>query len=228
MISSGFRQPALSSPESSDSPILPPPRIALRRPLTAIRMSLGRVPGFYALAPHFRRGELQRYEPALGAGHQVHAREAFPLLVPGEQPCGVIRVDPAPLDRRADLQQPEVADDAAVEASQPLSPDDADRIRADAALALEPVRGRVGRKRPQPLGIEGAADPDESRRLPRREAEAVELGGCEAREVMGERGLLEIADRVRARSQQPRLDRARFAAGDELARDRAQERVRDG
>ena len=34
-ISSGLRQPALSSPASSDSPILPPPRIAIRRPFTA-------------------------------------------------------------------------------------------------------------------------------------------------------------------------------------------------
>src|SRR5262245_14551444 len=210
-ISSGFRQPELSSPASRDSPILPPPRMAIRLPSTAMRRSLGRVPRFDALAPDLRLRQLQGHETAAGAGHQVHAREAGPLLVAPEDARGVLGLDPAALDRRADLQQPEVADDAAVEAPEALRPDDADGVRADPALLLEPRRGCLGREPAQPLGVESPADADESRRLARGEPVTIELCRREAREVLGQRRRLELADRLRRVANEAPLDRARLA-----------------
>ena len=66
-------------------------------------------------------------------------------------------------------------------AAEPLEADDADRPRAEAALALQPRRDRVGRLRLQPLEVERAAEPDERRGAGARRARARELRGREAR-----------------------------------------------
>src|SRR6185436_9940884 len=137
-------------------------------------LSLGRVPGFDALAPDFRAAELQGDEPAARARNQVDAREPGPLLVAGQDPRRVVGLDPAALDRGADLQETEVADDPAVVPTEALRPDDTHRIRADSPLALQPPCRRVRGKAPEPLGVECPADADERGRLPRRKPKAVE------------------------------------------------------
>ena len=84
-----------------------------------------------------------------------------------------------------------------------------------------------GREPPQPFGIEGAADADESSRLPGRKLEPIELCGSKAAEMVRKGRRLQAADRVRRCADEPPLDRARLARRDQLADDRAQERVRD-
>jgi hypothetical protein len=66
--SSATRQPELSSPPSSDSPIFPQPRIAVRRLMPA------------SLRSRLSRGR-DRDEPSRVAREQVDAREARPLTV---------------------------------------------------------------------------------------------------------------------------------------------------
>ena len=169
-------------------------------------------------------GTRPRLAPAI---RYTHASPR-PFLVPGEDPRRVLGLDPPALDRRADLQQPEVADDSAVEAAEALRPHDADRVRADPALLLQPRGGRVRWKPAQPLGVERAADADERRRLAGRKPVAVELGRREAGEVLGQRRRLEPADALRRVANEAPFDRARLARGDQLPDDGAQQRVRDG
>src|SRR5262245_34202583 len=137
----------------------------MRRRSTAMRGSLGGSSSADALAPNFRRAQLERHHATSGARHHVHAREAGPLAVAGKDPRRVLGLDPAALDRRADLEQPEVADDTAVVAAEPLRPDEADRVGTDAALALEPGGGRVGGQAPETLRVERATDADQRCRL---------------------------------------------------------------
>ena len=59
-------------------------------------------------------------------------------------------------------------------------------------------------------------------------AEALQLSGGEAGEVVGQRRRDEPVDALRRRVQQAPLDRASLARRDQLADDRAQERMRDG
>src|SRR5439155_11160837 len=113
-------QSELRSPARSDSPILPAPRIAIR-----IR---------------------QDYEPGAVARQQVDAREARPLLVGSEQLVRLLGLDPPAPERRRELDQAEVACEPVLVAAEALEADDADRPRAETALALQPAGGRLGRK----------------------------------------------------------------------------------
>src|SRR5687768_1893709 len=102
-ISSGFRQPVESSPASSDSPIFPAPRIAIRRLSTAMDLSLGGYP--CSRPPPASRGK--RQQAAGEAREQIDAREAGPLAVWREQLLGVGCVCPAAVKGRAELDQAE-------------------------------------------------------------------------------------------------------------------------
>src|SRR5690348_5351114 len=103
----------------------------MRRPSTAIARSLSGFASLDPLAPDLGRAQLERDHPARRAGHQIHAREARPLLVAREESRRVLGLDPAALDRGADLEQPKVADDPAVVAAETRRPDHSDRVRAD-------------------------------------------------------------------------------------------------
>ena len=116
----------------------------------------------------------------------------------------------------------------AVEAPEPLRPDDADRVRADPALAARAWPRPHRRAAAAAVRVEGAADADERRRLSCGKAEAIELCGSEARRS-GQAGAAPASRPTRSVvcADEPPLDRARLARGDQLADDRPQERVRD-
>src|SRR5581483_7182038 len=189
----------LRSPASSDSPILPAPRIAIRT--------------------------VQDYEAGPVARQQVHAREPRPLAVGGEQRVGLLRLDaPAP-ERGRELHEAEVAREAALVAPEPLQADDADRPRPQAGLAREP-RGRgVGRQLLQPLELDRPAEPDERRGPAGAETEPPQARRREARELGAGRGRVQAVEGGRRRADDGALELARAPGRDQLARDRAQERV---
>ena len=128
-------QSELRSPARSDSPILPVPRIAILMP--------------------------QAYESGVVSRQQVHARDPGPLAVGLEEGVGLLGLDaPAP-ELRRELDEPEVAREAPLVAAEPLEADDAGRPGPEAALALEPLRGDLGREPLQLLEVGAAAEPDE-------------------------------------------------------------------
>src|SRR6185437_4835841 len=144
-ISPGSRHPELRRPLSSDSPIRPAPRIASRRGSIAMRGSLGggvAKPGGRRTEP---RSVRQRDQPAPEAHEQVDAREAGPLAVALQQRRRLLGLDPAPLERAEQLDQPEVADQAALAPAEAFEADDAHRPRAEPALAQKARCDRVGR-----------------------------------------------------------------------------------
>src|SRR5262245_61976010 len=150
-------QSELRSPASSASPILPAPRIAIRI--------------------------AQAYESGAIARQEVDARQPGPFLVRSEQRIGLLGLDPAPPERGGELDEPEVAREPALVAAEAVQADDADGPRPEAALAEQPGGDRLGRVRLQRLEVEAAAEADECRAAARAEAEPLELGGREAREV---------------------------------------------
>src|SRR5579884_4412403 len=195
-------QSELRSPASSDSPILPVPRIAMR---TA-----------------------QDYESRVVARQQVDAREAGPFAVRREQLVGLLGLDAAPPELGAQLHQPEVACEPALVAAEALEADDADRPRAEPALAAEPLRDDVARHVLQLLELERAAEADERGAAACAEAEVAELRGREAREVGARRRRVQPVElRCRRAHDQP-LDLARALREDQLPRERPQESVCDG
>ena len=76
------------------------------------------------------------------AGEEVDARESRPLAVRLEQLGRLPPLDPAAAHRAQQLHEAEVALEAAVEAAESLEADDAERPRAETALAEEPVGDR--------------------------------------------------------------------------------------
>ncbi len=107
-------QSELRSPASSDSPILPAPRIAILIP--------------------------QAYESGVVSRQHVHTREPGPLAVGLEEGVRLLGLDAASPERRGELHEPEVAREPSLVAAEPLEADDARRPRAEPALALEPLR----------------------------------------------------------------------------------------
>src|SRR5436190_544972 len=83
-----------------------------------------------------------RHETEAESLQQVDAREAGPLAIRLEQLGGLPRLDPAAPQRRAELDEPEVAHQPALEAAEALETDDPDGPRPESALALEPGRAR--------------------------------------------------------------------------------------
>src|SRR4051812_30167671 len=136
--------PALSSPERSASPMRPAPMIAMRD----IRESL--------------RCGAQGQQPARVAREQVHARDAGPLAVRLEQLGRLPALDLTAAQHAQELDESEVADEPVVHAAEPFEADDADRPRAEAALALEPLRDDSRRLTVQALELDRAAQADES------------------------------------------------------------------
>ena len=120
-------QSELRSPASSDSPILPAPRIAILMP--------------------------QAYESGVVSRQQVHAREPGPLAVGLEEGVRLLRLDAPPPERGGQLDEAEIAREPALVAAEPLEADDADRPGPEPALALEPPRDGVGRERLQRLEV---------------------------------------------------------------------------
>ena len=115
--------------------------------------------------------------PAAAPGEEVDAREAGPLAVWLEQDVGLLGLDPPAPERGGELDEAEIARQAALVPAEPFERDDADRPRAEAALALEAPRDDVGRQLLQPLEVEPAAEPDERGAAPRAEAEIAQPGG---------------------------------------------------
>src|SRR5438876_5686878 len=168
------------------------------------------------------------HEPEPPRVEEVDPREPGPLAVGLEQLGGLPRLDAAAPQRGAQLDEPEVADEPALEPPQPLDADEADRPGPEPALALEAIgRGRC-RQRTQPLEVEGAAEPDERRASPRAQPEPAELRGSEAREGRGSRRRVqERARKLRRRgADHVALDLAGAPRGDQLPGDRTQQRVR--
>ena len=85
------------------------------------------------------------------------AGEPLPLLVRREQLGRLAGLDPAAAERREQLDEPEVADEAVVVAAEPLERDHADRPGADPALAAEPREDDLGVVLAEPLEVERAA-----------------------------------------------------------------------
>ena len=161
-------------------------------------------------------------EPA----QQVDARETLPLLVGLEQRRRLVRLDPAAPQRLAELEQAEVADEAALVAAEPLERDHADGPRADAALAQQPRCDCIDRQRLQPLEIERAAHPDERGAAARVQAEPPELRGREPAERLRGRRLREPSDALARRANDDPVELARAIGLDQLAAERPQQRAR--
>src|SRR5262249_62355927 len=71
-------------------------------------------------------GIVQGYETALESRQEIHAGEAGPVAVPGEQLVGLVRLDPAAPERRRELDQAEIARQPDVVAAEPLDAHDPD------------------------------------------------------------------------------------------------------
>jgi hypothetical protein len=117
----------------------------------------------------------QPYEPGLVSRQEVDARQPGPLAVRREQLVRLLRLHPAPAERRHELHEPQVAREAALEPAEALEADHADRPRPEAPLALEPARRGVRRNAPQPLEVERTTQADERTCAPGAEAEGREL-----------------------------------------------------
>src|SRR6476659_2457376 len=156
-------------------------------------------------------GIRQGYETALEPGKEVHAREAGPLLVRREQRVAFLGLHPAPPERGRELCHPEITREAVLVPPESLEADDADRPGAEAALAVEPQRDRRAGLSLQAFEVEGAAEPDERRRAAGAEPEARELRGGVARQILGRRSSVQIAECRRRRLDDAPLDPACFA-----------------
>ena len=139
----------------------------------------------------------------------------------------VARLRAATAQRGTELDETEVAREADLRAAQTLEADDADRPRAQPALACQPVGDRVGRKCAQTLEIERSAEADERRRPARVEAELAQLGGREASERGGRGRLVEVVGDGHRRANDAPLECPGTSRVDQLPAERAQERLRD-
>ena len=168
--------------------------------------------------------------PLANACKQVDAREPRPLAVRLEQLRRLPALDPAAAQRREQLHEPEVGDEPAVVAAEPLEEDDADRPGAEA-------RARAGAARPTPRSAARAAA---RARASGRAARAWRRGASPARAAAARRA--RPAQRLRSPggacsfvpdsrgvsgADHGALDRAGAARLDQLAADRAQERLGD-
>src|SRR5918992_958047 len=101
-----------------------------------------------------------RQQAAREAGEQIDTGEAGPLAVGREQLLGVRGVTPATGEGRAELDQTEVADEAAVETAQSFQEDD----------------------RREPLEVDCATEADDRSRLACGESQPLQLGRSESPE----------------------------------------------
>ncbi|TML22455.1 MAG: class I SAM-dependent methyltransferase [Actinobacteria bacterium] len=128
---------------------------------------------------------------------------------------------PPARQRRLQLDQREVADEAMVVAAEAGERDDADAPRADPSLAPESPDGAVSRGPSQAFEIDRADEPGERRGSARREPARAECRGRKPRERLARR----------RRRSAPANDRSLDLTGasrlDELAADGTQRRVRN-
>ena len=109
----------------------------------------------------------QRDQAATEAGEEIDAGEAGPLAVRLEQLGRLPRLHCLPpAERSHELDQPEISDKPVLEAAEPLEADDASRPRTQAALARDPAHDNIGWQVVEPLELEAAAEPDDSRATP--------------------------------------------------------------
>ena len=163
------------------------------------------------------------------AGEQVDAREAGPLAVRLEQLGRLPALDAAAAHRGEQLHQTEVSLEAALETAEALEADDAERPRAEAALAEEPVGDR--RRSAAPSAARARPSASAAARVAPRRAWRPSLrssaGEKRARSaVVG--GMLSPSRRLGRRADDPPLHRARLARQDQLAAERAEQRLGDG
>ena len=102
------------------------------------------------------------------------------------------------------------------------------RPRAEPALPLEPLGDLAWVQFAQPLELDRPAQTDDRRGFPSREPEPLELHRRAAREAFRRRWDAEGAVRLARPPDQPALDLPRLRRGDQLAADRANERLRHG
>src|SRR5512142_1911368 len=112
-------------------------------------------------------GMRQGYETSPEPCQEVHAREAAPLAVGGEQLVGLLGLDPASPQGGGELCEAAVAVEAVLVAPEPLGADDAERPRAEPALAHEARDHLVGRVRLQAFEVQAPAEADERARAAR-------------------------------------------------------------
>jgi hypothetical protein len=119
----------------------------------------------------------QAYESGVVSRQQVDARESGPLAVGLEQHVALLGFQAPPGERGGELHEPEIARKAALATSEALDADDADRPRADPALAQQPCGDERRRLALQPFEVERAAQPDERRAASGAKPQARERGG---------------------------------------------------
>ena len=137
--SDGSRQPDDSSPEMSDSPIRPAPRMAIFRESTIARECTA---GQAAVRDDARTSRAliharSAHESALEALQEIDAREPLPFAVRLEELGGLAWLGPTPTQRGEELHESQVVGEAGVVAAEPLQREGADRPWADAPFALE-------------------------------------------------------------------------------------------
>src|SRR5206468_7471852 len=135
----------------------------------------------------------QRDEAAGEARQQVHARDPRVLAVGLDERRGLPALDLAPAEGTEELDKPEVADEPAVVAPEPLKADDSERPGADAALAAEARRHRLGRELVQSLELERPADAHERGRPAGMQAERAQPRRRQCGEVARRRRQMERA-----------------------------------
>src|SRR4051794_18756883 len=221
-ISSGFRQPPLTRPVISASPIVPAPRTATRLSLIVIPVTLG---DLFCDVNERLGSEAARDDdrPLAQPGEHVDARQAGPLAVGLEQLRGFPAFDPAAAQTREQLDQAEVADEATLVTAQPLETDHPDRPRADPGFAYQSSGGRVGRDVAQALERERPAQANERARPRAAEAERPQFGGRETSERLRRRRRVQPLQGRHRCPHDPTLDLARPTRRDQLAAERAQQ-----
>ena len=187
-------QSELRNPARSDSPILPAPRMAPRIAHLLIR---------------------QDYESLVVSRQQIDAREAGPLAVGLEQRVRFPRpLDAPPPESRGGLHSPRSPGEAALVPAEPFQRDDADRPRAEPALALEPPGDGGSRQALQCFEVERAAEPDEPPRPPARPGRSVG-----ARRVRSARGRAQVGAACSSRAKALPCGRSRARSPARVSRD---------
>ncbi len=157
----------------------------------------------------------------------------YTLANPAHSPYGArsFRVSSSsaqrPLERRAQLDQTQVADEAMLEASETVQADDAGRPGTEATLALDSGTRLSSRDPVQALQVELTREPDKRGRLAADQSDPGQLGRREAREGGASRWQPEPLMLLGGDTDQLCLEEPCRPGLDQLPTDRLQERVRD-
>ena len=199
--SPGARQPEERSPEIER--LADPSRAEDRDPFLVDRhgriLGRPRAPCVARRAP--RSADAPGTRPRAQPSTRISPGEALPLLVRLEERRRLPPLGPATGERRVELDEREVADEAVVVAAEPLERDHADRPRADPALAGEALEHDRCRMVAEPLEVERRHEPRERGRARLGEPEAAEIERREAAErVARDRRVAAARARRRARA----------------------------